>query len=260
MDTITNKPNANLDVTDKTLDQMTDEEIDALDTSPELEQDPDLEEKPEKKVETPAQPPAKTQKEIDWENKFKNSAREAQLLTDNKSKIIQTLDNVDQLPEPTEDELRAAYPNYDMMTDVEKEIVKDNVKVKRQFNAVKEVVKTDTKNAEERKAWIEKVDEFISDEITVIRYPELAGRERKFRVYAQDASKQGIPMEIVVKNFLYDYSKLNPAKKGSMFNGNSNGQPINKNDGKITAEQARQLRLTDNRKYQQLVREGKIDL
>ena len=162
-------------------------------------------------------------------------------------------------PEPTEDELKAKYPDWDMMTATEQILAKDNMKNSRVIANLISV----TKESEDVEAWNAKVNTFIENPETLANIPDLDGKQDEFKLFASKTTRRNIPFEDLVAAFLYDQSKrAKPKSKGKMFETPTAGpssQPKPKSD-KISVEEARTLRNTNSKLWRKYVQEGKIDL
>jgi len=161
-------------------------------------------------------------------------------------------------PEPTEEELKTKYPDWDMMTSTEQTLAKDNMKNSRVISNLIQV----TKESEDVEAWNAKVTGFVENPETLVNIPELDGKQDEFKLFASKTTRRNIPFEDLVAAFLYDESKKVKKNKGKMFERPTAGPsstPKPKSD-KITVEEARTLRTHNYKEYRRLLQEGKIDL
>jgi len=192
----------------------------------------------------------------DYKKKFIESSREAIVIVSKNKKINEAIDQANNLPDPTEEELQKAYPTYDDMTDTERMLAKDNYINKRRFELIHQA-NIESKDIE---AWNSKVDSFIEDPKVLADNPQLEGKQEDFKIFAMKPSRRGTNFEDLVRSFLYDATKDIP-KKGKMFEsgtGGDNAKMKPKSD-KLTIEQARQLRKTDYGKYKEFLKAGKIE-
>lgn len=184
------------------------------------------------------------------------SAQEAQILHAKNKKMTESLEKAIAVTEPTEEELRVKYPDWEMMSDFEKKTATNTSKVEKQMAALSEVVKEN----KELESWSTKVDEFVQDPANLSKYPGIEGKEDEFKLFATKPTRRGIDFEDIVPAFLYGL-KPEPPKKGKMFEVGSGGLNENKpKSDKITIEEARALRTTNYEKYKTLLRAGKIDI
>lgn len=220
--------------------------------APEPETQPELEDKPETKKEPEPQP------EVDYKKKFVESTREAQVLHAKNKKINEVIETATNLPDPTEEELKKEFSDWDVMTDTEKRLAKDNLKSTRRFAMLEEV----TRESKDIESWNTKVDAFIDDPKTLVDNPELEGKLEDFKLFASKPTRRGVDFSDLVNAFNGEEAKkTKPKNKGAMFEtgtGGPNGKDKPKSD-KISIEQARILRQTDYKKYLDYLRAGKID-
>lgn len=194
----------------------------------------------------------------DYKEKFVASSREAQVLHAKNKKVNEAIDKAAELPEPTEEELRAEYSDWEVMSDFEKKLAKDSLISTRRFALLHEA----TKEFKDIDAWNDKVDKFIVDPKVLVDYSELEGRIEEFKIFATKPTRRGVDFEDLISAFLYDITKkMKPKQKGQMFptgSGGPNEKP-KPGGGKITIEEARTLRKTDYNKFKELLKAGKIE-
>ena len=209
------------------------------------------------KEEVDAKAEAEKNKETpDYKKKFIENQREAIILASKNKKLNEAIDNASKIAEPTKEELVAEYPEWEDMSTTEQRLAKDTLISKRRFSLIQDA----NKESHDIEAWNIKVDEYLIDPQTLIANPELEGKTEDFRLFAMKQSRRGIPFEDLVKAFLYDESKI-PKKTGKMIEegaGGDNHKPKPVSD-KISLEQARILRVTDYKKYSELLRDGRIE-
>ena len=220
--------------------------------------EPPKEVKPPKKTEKPEEPKTVKTPEPDYKKKFIASTKEGQILHAKNKKTNEAIAQAMETPEPTEEELKKEYSDWDEMSQFEKKMAKDGLANTRRFQALEGIVK-ETKNLE---SWQKKVDEFADDPKTLVDNPELDGRQDEFRLFATKPTRRGVDFKDLVSAFLYDATqKAPPKKKGKMFetgSGGPNAKPKS-GKGKITLEEARQLREADYPKFKEYLKAGKIE-
>jgi len=159
--------------------------------------------------------------------------------------------------DPTEDDLKGEYPEWETMTSTEKRLAKESLVNKQRFQIIHEARKAE-KNIE---AWKEKVDTFIDNPQSLIDNPELEGKQEEFKAFASKPTRSGSDFDILIGAFLHDATKnAKPKQKGSMFptgNGGPNDKPAVKAD-KLTVEQGRALRQTNYSEWREKLKAGKI--
>lgn len=210
-------------------------------------------------------PPAKTPEEIkkeleEKEKKLKASSQEAIVLHSTNKKIQESINKAAELPKPTDDEMKAVYPNWDELDDFSQNMARESLWNTRKMETITSV----SKEFKDYEAWETKVNGFVDDPATLANNPDLEGKTTEFKAFAMKPTRRNADFEDLVKAFLFDAKterKNMPKKKGNMMENKSgaNGKHKPANSGKITIEQAATLRKTDYRKYQEYVRSGKID-
>lgn len=214
---------------------------------------------PSPSEEVPSPSPSAPAPSPDYKKKFKASTQEALVQAAKNKKIQEAVEAAGGLPEPTDDELRAEYPEYDEMSDFEKKLVKDNMRNNRRFDVIHKA----SQEGKDIEKWDNDVKEFIEDPKTLSDNPDLEGKQDDFRVFATKPTRRGVPFEDLVAAFLYDVSKnAKPKNKGKMFE-TPKGGPSDRGkprDGKLSVMDSRALMKTDYKKYVRLLKEGKISL
>jgi len=235
--------------------EVVEEEVDESEEDPETEEEAPIEEaepeKPSKKGEEEVEEP---EEEPELKKKLSASARENQKILQKNRKINEAIDEADELPEPTDEEMKTEFPDWDIMEDYAKELAKEAV-VNKKFRL---------KLAEARRAgqkiekWNEEVDEFVQDPETLVKNPELDGRLEDFKLYASEEVNAKIPFKVLVPAFLHN-SNIKPKNKGGMFpKGSAGPSTPDKTDNKLTLMESRKLRETDYAKYKRYLKAGRI--
>lgn len=206
--------------------------------------------------ETQEEEPKVEEEEVDYRKKFTESSREAQVLYSKNKKMAEAIERAGEVAEPTDDELKAEYAEWEDMSDFERRIAKENLINKRRFDAISEA----TKDFKDMDAWNGKVDDFLADPETLVKYPELDGLVEEFKIFTAKPTRRGVDFDDLISAFLFEREKI-PGKKGRMFETGSSGgtdKPQPKSDKISTAESMR-LRQTDYKKYLEFLRAGKIE-
>ena len=210
---------------------------------------------PEPEPEPQAEPSEEEKERL--KKKLSASAREIQKIYAKNRVINKALTETDDIPDPTEEELTAEFPDWDMMSDTEKIFAKETV-ISRNW---RKVISNAKEQATKIEKWNESVDTFVDDPKTLIDNPELEGKTNEFREFALQEASNNVPFNLLVSAFLHEHSKNKPANKGRMFekgSGGPNEKPQPKK-GTITLEEARKLRETDYNKYKEYLIAGKIE-
>lgn len=188
----------------------------------------------------------------DYELKFKESSREAQVQFSKSKKITTAIERANQIVDVEVTELQKEYPEWDTLSDFEQRLAKDSYISKKRFEAINSV----SQEFQEIDAWNDKVDEFIEDPKLMNRYPELEGKEEEFKKFSTKSTRRGLDFPDLVAAFLYN----SPRKqyKGSMFESTTSGQGKSPQKKKMSLENAAILRLTNHKEYLRLLKSGKI--
>lgn len=195
-------------------------------------------------------------KNTDYEDKFKNSAREALILHARNKQLQESIEKASSINEVTDDDVseyaKTRNINLEALEDFQIAIIRDTIMANKRFDVIRQTAE-DNKKIDE---WADKVEGFVGDERNLQQFPEIAGQEAEFREFCMKPSRRGLDMDILVKAFLFDVEKA-PAKKKSLLlsGGSGNSAPKPKD---MTAEDLRILRTTSPKKYNQLLKEGKV--
>ena len=217
--------------------------------------EPVLEPEPSEPV--PSESEAEPSKEL-YKKKFSESSRENQKIYAKNRVINKALTEADDIPEPTEEELVKEFPDWDVMTDIEKHMAKETV-ISRNW---RKVISEAKQQATKIEKWNESVEAFVDDPKTLIDNPDLEGKTEEFREFATEEANNSVPFNILVSAFLHEHTKNKPINKGRMFekgSGGPNEKPQPRSD-KINLEEARKLRETDYNKYKEFLKAGKIEV
>lgn len=218
------------------------------------------EDKPEEKKEEEeqAEPSKEKQAEIDRLKKENSaSAREAQKIHAKNRVINKALIDAEETPDPTEEELAAEYPDWDVMGETERKFAKETV-ISRNW---RQTISKAKEQATKIEKWTESVEEYIDDPKTLIDNPDLEGKAEAFKTFATQESSNSVPFKILVSAFLHEHIASKVPNKGKMFE-NGSGGPNDKpkpSNGKISLEVSRKLRVTDYAKWKEYNAKGLID-
>jgi len=232
-------------------------DLEKIDKKEEVEKE-EVEEKEEVKEEVKEEPEVEEEikEEPDYKKKFIASQQESLILHAKNKQVNEALDEVVKIKDPTEEELKKAYTDYEMMSEFEKKMAKDNLSNTKRFKAFEKI----TVNNKSLEAWNSKVNKHIGDPKTMIDTPELEGKEAEFKLFATKQSRMNMDFEDITAAFLYDATKnAKPKSKGKQMETGTGG-PSNKGKkpGVLTIEEGRKLRQADYGKWKQLLDKGKI--
>lgn len=194
----------------------------------------------------------------DYKKRYAESTREAQKLYKNNIKVREAIDEADKITIPTEEEMTHEYPEWDVMSDLEKRLATDNFINKKKFDLLHTASQV-TKNIEE---WNNKVDRYIEDPKTLIEYPELEGKEEEFKLYSTGKEGIGTNFDILVGSFLHNFERnRKPKQKGKMMEQGKGGpkEAIKQKGDKISLSEANKLMRTNYKEYKKYLVAGKID-
>ena len=244
-----------------------DEEVPpVVETAPEDESDEEEEETEElddtedDEEEDPTPPTPEPAKPLPpAEERLKESTKEAQKLAEDVKISQEALHEANNLPEPTEDELKTEFKDWETMDDTTRHLAKEALLNKR----FREYVNKATEETRAFKAWQDKVETYLDNPETLVHVPALEGKQDAFKEYANDKSRRGVSLGILVSAFLHDMEvNKKPKIKGKMLetgSGGPNGSPKLKSD-KLTVEQGMALRQSNYAKYKEYLIAGKIAL
>ena len=242
------------------------EKIDAIDNAPDEveEETPETpeEETPEIVEDTPQEPVEDDFKEevpedngedkTDYKARYRGSTQEAQVLAAKNKEFVNAVDEASKLPEPTDEDMVKEYgDDWDMMDSVQKKMAKKTYTSERKFAIVNEAAQK-TKKTEE---WMDSVQKFTSDPVTVTKYPQLQGHEVEFEQFCSVPSRTGVNFDDLVKAFSFDIKPVRQQRK-SLFEIKGGGEIAKPKE--LTPEEASYLRIHNQKKYKELVKRGKI--
>lgn len=225
----------------------------------------DQDEDDEDEEETPPQAPKNEdpkpkEGEPDYKKRYSDSSSEAHILYSKNKKMADAISKAGEVAEPTEEELKAEYSDWEDMTDTEKRLAKRSLHDSRKLQAITESAK-EFKDLDE---WNKKVTDFLIDPETLVDHPQLEGKEEDFKTFVTSkSSRMGVDFEDLVASFLYAESqKVKPKNKGSMFEHSSSGKngKVTPKSDKISIADSKLLMKTNYKKYLELLKTGKIEL
>jgi hypothetical protein len=253
---------ASLKKTQEELEVPPKKEEKVEETPPEEEKPLEVEEKEpvieEKEPEPEKEEPVIEEKEPDYKKKFSEEARQNQKIYAKNRKINDGVAKANKITDVEEQELIKKYPDWDMMSETEKTLAKDNMINNKRF----EIINKATEEAEKIEKWADDVNTFIEDPKTLVDNPDLEGKQEEFTEFANRIENHAVPFNILVGSFLYNMTKsTKPKNKGKMIELGSGGpnSKVKPLTNKISVDEAAKLMRTDYKKYKQLLLEGKIE-
>jgi len=196
-----------------------------------------------------AEPAKPTPPATDYEKKFAESTRENQLL---RERIAQEERARQELTkEPTDSELRTAFPEWEGLTDFEKRMARAA------FNAQRTAANAAnaTKQMQEEREWSTSIELASSDQA-------LQGREQEFRQFASKPQYRNVPMDVLIAAFLQKNGTPQPPRttpRPGLETGT--GGPKTPDKPKtLDADELKMLRKADEKAYVQYIRTHDIDV
>lgn len=257
-------PDALIDIENKKEDKPVVEEptVEVEESKPPVEEETEpLEvESEEEQPETPKQDEQPREPDVDYKEKYSESSREATALYFKNQKLTGIIEEVTNISEPTEEELRAYAKTkgaeYDELDDFSRNILKDTYVNSKGLDRIRKVAE-ETKQAE---VWAKKVDDFVNDAETIKSYPSLPDYEEEFKKYCSKESRRGMDLTDLVASFLFRQDKVPQIKhKGSILLSGGNGRNTPPKPAKMTEVEVMSLRLKNPKAYRRAIKEGKID-
>lgn len=183
-----------------------------------------------------------------WKNKSTEQAKENIVLN---GKLKQHESRRELTNQPTETELKAAFPTWDFMTETEKDIAKRQLISERKADAA---LAAQQKQEEDRK-WNNQL------EIAITSNPDLQGKELKFKEFASKPSHRGAPIDVLVDAFLHKAGSVAKpkSKPATVLQPGSGGPKESVKPKKVSIEDARVIRQTDNKRFMELLNAGLIE-
>ena len=199
----------------------------------------------------------------DYKEKFKESSKESLNNYFKYKKLTETITEVSNMPDPTDEQLRAyAKDNgaeYDELDSFSQNILKKTWKNEVAMGSVTQVVQ----EANQIDKWVMSVDDYISSSEVENKYPTLADNAEAFRSYCLKASRRGMDLADLSASFLFNLDKPGSKKQGkSLFNAQGNGRSVTDTKPKegITADDLAVLRVNNPREYKRLIQQGKAKI
>lgn len=208
--------------------------------------------------ETPTTPVPKP--EPDYKKKFADSTRRNQIVESQFKELQKVLGDITKQEVPTDEEMQAIVPDWEYLTDREKNGERKLVVLERRQNHMLNTFSSITAESE----MYSQLETFVAGE------PRLNGKETEFYEFATDPRNKGASMEVLVNAFLFENTpaveetpvvapvetETPPALERATPSGNM--PPIKTGNEEMSADELKLLRTTDPRKYNEMIRKGQI--
>jgi hypothetical protein len=197
---------------------------------------------------TPTTPPADPAPPIDYEKKFAESTREYQILQAQLDEERQKNARRELTTEPTDSELQAAFPDWDIMTDTEKRLARETSKA----NRIASTLQQEREQEKAERQWTTDL------ELTIAQNPSLQGKELAFKEFAKKPTHRGAPLGTLVSAFLFESSSTPsptpaPTPQPGLLPGNG-GPRVPDQPKLLSGDELKQLRQTDEKAYKEYIR------
>lgn len=214
---------------------------------------------PVQPVTPPTVPPKK--EEPDYRKKFGESTRRNQIVESQFKELQKILGDITKQEVPTDEEMVALIPDWEYLSDREKNGERKLVVLERRQNHIIGTlgnIASETDNAS-------KFEEFVTKE------PRLAGKEDAFYEFVSRPNNKGASMEVLLNAFLFEETPIvavdpkpdtPPVEEipPSLERGTPSGNmpPVKTGNEEMSADELKLLRTTDPRKYNEMIRKGQI--
>lgn len=212
----------------------------------------------------PAQPVTPTATEqkpvINYEKKFADSTRRNQIVESQFKELQKVLGDITKQEVPTDDEMQALVPDWDYLSDREKNSERKLIILERRQNHMLATFASISSETE----MFNQVEKFASSE------PRLVGKETEFYEFVLDPRNKGASLEVLVNAFLFENTPAveetvvtpPPVVEAppSLERGNPSGNmpAVTTDPTKKTPEELKLLRTTNPRLYNDMVKKGQI--
>jgi len=234
-------------VTNKTKPEVNLEEMEKarLEEAEEVAEEPETPEEPK----APKEPKVPEKEAVDWETKFKESQKEAMILSEQIKKAEE--EKLKKI-EITDEFLTKKYPDWEDLTIGEQKAIKKAEELEQEIQEIKN--KTNQFNND--RAWQEKIETWVEEDMADM-FPLIVGREEEFKRFATRPTRKGLPVDDLAKIFLFE----NPPsdKKKSLFHAPGSGNRPEPSEG-MSVEEAEQMMRTRPLEYMRLVKSKKLKI
>jgi hypothetical protein len=194
------------------------------------------------------------QPELVLKEKFVASQRESILNAERVKVRDSRIEQLTKQDTPTDEAMRQLYPEWDQLDDYNKRVLV------RQETIAMQQARTLAKQQEldDRLKLEDQLETVIEDP----KFSKLKGREAEFKRFSMKPANRGINAEVLAQAFLFDASEdapTAPAPRTEALPQGSGGPRDPLKPKKISIEEAKKIRETDNKRYMELAKAGMID-
>lgn len=183
------------------------------------------------------------------------SSREAQILVAQIKEKDAQIVKLTTPHAPTDDDLRAAYPEWEQMLPTEQRLARENFSLRRGLASTQQTqaeIQAELRWEKDFKKLLKQTD-----------FTGLKGREDEFEEYVFKPSHKGVPTETLARSFLFGTQPVPPAPspKNSPPTGERSSGGPNPGTGKkkLTLEEAKVLRENNFEEYRRQLTAGNIE-
>lgn len=208
-------------------------------------------------IETPEQKAARLEREN------KGIREEHRLVREQNQSLVEQLAEVEEIPDPTEEQLKSYEPDWDSLSDFEKRAVKRSWKQDQRSEQIHKIALA-TKND---LAWNKQLDRFVDESEAKDEHPEIVKNREEFIKFATKKTHRGVDPSILADAFVTHLNRNKPTGDTgtpghrSVFEpGNGGGREKVKQPKKntYTPEILDNIRRTDSKRYRELVMDGTV--
>lgn len=216
-------------------------------------EEPTTPQEPDSEPTTPSPEPQQPQDETNtvefWKAKATAQAQENIVLN---GKVRDYETRRESTTEPTEAEIRKAFPSFDYMSDEGKELARATYRTQRETQATRQAL--ERREAEDK--WNRTLEQ------AVIANTSLEGKERAFKEFASKPSHRGAPVDVLVAAFLHTSGSSEPVRREpqpGLEIGSGGPKEIATKKG-LSAIELKNLREGDPEAYRKYVLNNPVDL
>ena len=197
--------------------------------------------------ETP-QGPGKS--EVNYRKKFSESTTENQILQAKLKAAEEKLGKITSAEIPAEQELKNLYLDWEIMSEPERKLAEKNLILERRLKKVEQ----DFGGMKEEKEWNEQVDNFLEKGKILDTYPELDGKEKEFREFANKPTHKGASLDVLAQAFLFrEGGEVPSVRRTPVLEPGSGGPKETPKSKKMTSEELKVLRENDPKKWREII-------